>query len=329
MSHSKKILNLLGAGLNSELAQKVVAADFSLTKLREAPKQELIQHFDDHEVELIWKVVRRKPIPPDTLQRLVEECSWKCCVCWNYQEDSPIIIHHIEEHSKTGDDSYDNLVILCLNHHAMAHSKWEISRHPLPSERIRTLKREWIEALAEFKAGLRPAPGREGTDTRNKILAPSTQLELMMYHPSCNDLTTHLDLPIPKIPLDGRALAEEVGIRLYLHNYSDKIAQYIQIKMSVKAHFFAYSYRSEPLIIESKSKKWEVEKAGDDVFRCFFESADIFCLVNEPRDLGVIKMLVPCGEADGGPITVDIRYSLGAKEHKGNGSLSIKLHAAD
>lgn len=96
MSHSQKILNLLGVGLHSELAQKVVAAGFSLTKLRAVPKQELIQHFDGHEVELIWKVVKRKPIPPDTLQRLVEECGWKCCACWNYQEDPPIIIHHAE-----------------------------------------------------------------------------------------------------------------------------------------------------------------------------------------------------------------------------------------
>jgi len=52
-------------------------------------------------------------------------------------------------------------VILCLNDHAVAHSKWEISRHPLPAELIRSKKREWVEALADFKAGHRPAPGDE------------------------------------------------------------------------------------------------------------------------------------------------------------------------
>jgi hypothetical protein len=161
MKDSKKVLNLLGVGLNSELAQKAVAAGYTLTKLRRAPKSELAQHFDDKELDLISEAVKRKRIPANILQRLIEECSWKCCVCWKHREEPPVIIHHIEEHSKTRDDSYDNLVVLCLNHHGLAHSKWEISRHPLPPELIRTQKREWIEALADFKAGRRPAPGDE------------------------------------------------------------------------------------------------------------------------------------------------------------------------
>jgi hypothetical protein len=69
-----------------------------------------------------------------------------------------VIIHHIEEHSKTHDDSYDNLVILCLNDHAVTHSKWEIYQHPLPPELIRSKKKEWVKALSDFKAGRRPAP---------------------------------------------------------------------------------------------------------------------------------------------------------------------------
>jgi len=158
MDRNKKLLlNLLGVGLDSGLAQKVLAAGFTLTKLRQVAKKELAQHFDGREIELIWEVVKRKRIPPDTVQRLVEECDWKCCECWDYRKQSPVIIHHIEEHSRTHDDSYDNLVILCLNDHAVAHSKWEISQHPLPPELIRSKKREWVEALADFKAGRRPA----------------------------------------------------------------------------------------------------------------------------------------------------------------------------
>ena len=168
MKGSKKILNLLSVGLDSELARKAVAAGYTLTKLRRASRSELAQHFGDRELDLISEAIKRKRIPEHTLQRLIEECDLKCCLCWNYREEPPIIIHHIEEHSKTADDSYDNLVILCLNHHAKAHSKWEISRHPWPPELIRTKKREWIEAVAGFKAGRRPAPGSEVADVHQE-----------------------------------------------------------------------------------------------------------------------------------------------------------------
>lgn len=163
MNNDMKVMNLIGVGLDSELAQKAVTVGFTLTKLRRASKSELDQHFDDKELVTIWEAVKRKPIPRDIVQRLIEECDWKCCICWDYSVDLPIIIHHIEEHSRIQDDSYDNLVVLCLNHHGLAHSNWEISRHPLPPELIRNKKREWIAELTEFKAGLRPAPGYEHT----------------------------------------------------------------------------------------------------------------------------------------------------------------------
>jgi hypothetical protein len=138
----KLLLNLLGVGLDSKLAQKAIEADFTLTRLRRVTKGELARHLTVQEVQQICDVVKRKKIPTNTLQRLVEECDWKCCVCWDYRKESPVVIHHIERHSSTSDDSYENLVILCLNHHATAHSKWEISRHPLPPELIRAKKRE-------------------------------------------------------------------------------------------------------------------------------------------------------------------------------------------
>jgi hypothetical protein len=72
MDRNKKLLlSLLGIGLDSGLAQKVLAAGFTLSKLRRATKKELSQHFDGQEVEQIWKVVKRRRIPPETVQRLV------------------------------------------------------------------------------------------------------------------------------------------------------------------------------------------------------------------------------------------------------------------
>lgn len=124
---SKKYLNLLGAGLDSGLATKIIDNGYSLTKLKSASKTELEKIFDPDEVQKI-SGLRRKPIPKDTIQDLIERCHWKCCLCWEYHETKPVIIHHLIEHSKSQDDSYENLVVLCLNHHAEAHSRWDISR---------------------------------------------------------------------------------------------------------------------------------------------------------------------------------------------------------
>lgn len=166
------ITNLLAVGLDSDLARKTVAAGYNLTKLRVATKRELARYFTDLEVERLREVSKRKPLPQDTLTRLVEECDWKCCLCWDFRKESPVIVHHIEEHSKTQDDSYENLVILCLNHHAKVHTEWKISRSPWPADLIHSRKQEWIKAVADFKAGLRPAPGSEPSTVRIKPAAP-------------------------------------------------------------------------------------------------------------------------------------------------------------
>lgn len=158
----QRLINLMTAGLSSELAQKAVATGYTLSKLKTATKKELAQHFERWEVDKVYTASRRAPIPEETIQQLVVECDWKCCICWNFENERPVIIHHIIEHSKTRDDSYDNLVVLCLHHHGLAHSEWKISRHPLPPELIKQRKQAWIKAISEYKAGLRPAPGTEG-----------------------------------------------------------------------------------------------------------------------------------------------------------------------
>ncbi len=154
---TKRILALLGAGLDSELAGKAVTNGYSLTKLKSTPKSELERVFSENEIQAFYDL-RRRPIAKDTVQELIEKCHWKCCLCWEYRETQPVVIHHLIEHSRTQDDSYDNLVILCLNHHAAVHSKWEISRHPWPPELIKHRKSQWEQAVSDFVSGRRPAP---------------------------------------------------------------------------------------------------------------------------------------------------------------------------
>lgn len=161
MKNKENLLSFISHGFSTDLAEKLVLKKYTVTKLKVISKTDLKPDFFDYEIETIMDLSKRQPISEKEIVKLVNDCDWKCCFCWNFNDESPIIIHHIEEHSKTRDDSYENLILLCLNHHAIAHSKWEISRHPLPKELLRQRKLDWIKALKDFKNGLRVAPGKE------------------------------------------------------------------------------------------------------------------------------------------------------------------------
>lgn len=158
----QSVLNLLAVDVPSDLAAKAVSAGFTLTKIKNATREDLLRAFTKEEVELLRTNTQRRPIPDGVILRLVDEYHWRCCVCWDYDRIQPVVLHHIEEHARTQDDSYDNLVLLCPNHHASAHTKSDIAQPPLPAPLLRKLKEDWIEALEEMKAGKRPVPGREG-----------------------------------------------------------------------------------------------------------------------------------------------------------------------
>lgn len=161
MKNQDKLINLIAVGLDSKLAKKIISKGYTLSKLKSASKKDLSNIFESWQVKDIIDATRRKPISSDITNRLVNESDWKCCMCWDISKEKPLVIHHIIEHSKTQDDSYENLVLLCSKHHNLAHSIWKISRHPLPPELLKQRKIEWIEAIAEFKKGLRPPPSKE------------------------------------------------------------------------------------------------------------------------------------------------------------------------
>jgi hypothetical protein len=173
MRRDKAIANMLGAGLDSDLAEHAVNAGYSLTDLRNATLSALQQTLGSWRANKIRETLARTPIDGAVVLELIERCDWSCCVCWNIDDRSPVILHHLEEHARGGDDTYGNLVVLCLNHHALAHSRWDISRHPTPTGFLRERKENFEAAVAAFKRGERPAPGREGTSTH-----PAGQLDV-------------------------------------------------------------------------------------------------------------------------------------------------------
>jgi len=164
MKREKLVINMVSAGLRSDLAEKAVDAGFNLTQLRQANKTTLVSVFGRWVADEVQRELQRAPIPDDVVQQLVDRCDWACCVCWSI-ERQPVILHHIQEHARGGGDAYENLVVLCSRHHEVAHSRWEMSRHPTPPDFLRERKRAFEDAITAFKAGMRAAPGREGSTT--------------------------------------------------------------------------------------------------------------------------------------------------------------------
>jgi hypothetical protein len=193
MKRDKAIQNMLGAGLRSDVAEKAFDAGYTLTKLRHGSKALLTQVLGSWYADEIYNTLSRKPIAGEIVEQLVERCDWSCCICWKIDERNPIILHHIEEHAKGGGDTYENLVVLCLNHHAEAHSRWDISQHPVSKELIHTRKREFEEAIALFKRGERAAPGREGDGSD---LQSQSDLEVL------RQLADFLDRPAVSRPFE-------------------------------------------------------------------------------------------------------------------------------
>lgn len=157
------VAGLVARGLESGLAMRIAQLYPDWNTFASASSADLSTRFAPEEVETIRLAKTRRSIPEATVRRLVEECHFRCCVCWNLDADAGVVIHHIESHATTLDDSYDNLIVLCPNHHSQAHVRMELARQPLPPDLLRAKKRDFISALAAWKAGDRVAPGRERT----------------------------------------------------------------------------------------------------------------------------------------------------------------------
>lgn len=109
-------------GVSSDLSDKAVAANLSVTKVRALSISDLTRSFglSEEEAKELKKCAVRAPITDDILQILLESSNFTCNVCKG-NKGSSFIVHHIVEYEKTQDNSYDNLVVLCPNDHDLAH----------------------------------------------------------------------------------------------------------------------------------------------------------------------------------------------------------------
>jgi len=172
MSFDPFLQVLMGRGLSSDLAQRISVRFPDWEALNGASITALGEYFAPKELDAIKKARKRRGIPRETVNRLIDECAFQCCLCWNFDSDRGVVIHHIRSHAKAPDDSFENLIILCADHHDRVHTTRELTRHPFSPEILRRRKVDFIAAIAAFKEGKRVAPGREKNSKTEVLVGP-------------------------------------------------------------------------------------------------------------------------------------------------------------
>lgn len=134
---------LLARGLNSRSIDNVLAAGHTLSNLK-LQSRETLQDLglDTREIKAVYDGAR-PPIPFSAATKVLYDSKLMCCVCRN--QSKPYVIHHLESWAKSKDHSENNLVVLCLDHHDLAHTTHQLSLSLTPN-RLRALKAKWLDS---------------------------------------------------------------------------------------------------------------------------------------------------------------------------------------
>lgn len=146
---SQTVTALMRRGIDNLTATNLQEKGHTLSSLQQASDLELLDlSLNKNEVEAIRKGARPE-IPTDTLTKVLWANRWTCCVCRT--PGLAVIAHHINPWSKSRDHSCENLAILCLEHHAKAHTTGLLEQNLTP-ERIQKCKFQWESDVSALDA---------------------------------------------------------------------------------------------------------------------------------------------------------------------------------
>ena len=156
---SDLIKNFINYGVPSDLAQDLITKGLSISTFKNTSKINLLTKYnlDQNIIDFVTNCIKRKPIEDSILQSLLERSNYTCNVCKGTKGKS-YIIHHIIEYSKSQDNSYDNLIVLCPNCHDMAHTKGGLT-NSISINELRQLKYKWEKEVENYNAS---KAGKEG-----------------------------------------------------------------------------------------------------------------------------------------------------------------------
>lgn len=135
---------LVARGIASDTAIQLANQGLTLAKLKQMSKPQLMAlNLSDDFIKNIQSE-SRPPIDSATLDELLFESRFCCCVCRD--PSKPIVLHHIEPWEKSHSHKKENLVVLCPNHHGEAHTKHDLTLTLTP-ERLRSIKEQWLQEV--------------------------------------------------------------------------------------------------------------------------------------------------------------------------------------
>ena len=131
-------------GVPSNWAHEYELIGISTTTFKQTSKQNLLNKYKipPIQVDFVKECLTREPIDEHTSQTFLERSNFTCCLCKGTKSDS-YIIHHIEEYSKSQDNSYYNLAVLCPNDHDEAHKQGKSLTNKITPDNIRKAKERW------------------------------------------------------------------------------------------------------------------------------------------------------------------------------------------
>lgn len=134
-------------GVPSHLAGKFAQQGLAATTFRALSRANLAEAYGvpADEAALVKKLLSRKPVDEDVLQRLLENSNFTCCCCKGHKADS-YVVHHIVRYEVSHDNSYENLAVLCLNDHDLAHRPPGLTSG-ITARQVRASKAHWEQQV--------------------------------------------------------------------------------------------------------------------------------------------------------------------------------------
>lgn len=131
-------------GVPSDWAHQYNIIGISAATFKNTSKKNLINKYNipEDQIDFVKECLVRQPIDEDIVQELLENNRFVCCLCKGQKSDA-YIIHHIVEYSKTKDNSYSNLAVLCPNDHDLAHRTGIALTNKISENQIRKAKENW------------------------------------------------------------------------------------------------------------------------------------------------------------------------------------------
>ncbi|GLT14316.1 HNH endonuclease signature motif containing protein [Vibrio algivorus] len=138
---SKRTENaLIARGFDTTLAKTLAIGGYTLSKLKTMQVDDLISiGIDEHLAAKLMKEPR-PAIPQNILCNVLFNNRRTCCVCRDASKS--VVVHHIIEWSKSRSHAEENLSVLCLEHHDLAHTTKHLSQN-LTADEILFHKALW------------------------------------------------------------------------------------------------------------------------------------------------------------------------------------------